>query len=35
MEYRRYLMEVVQVLESDPDFQKKLEKADEADIRVI
>ncbi|XP_033303976.1 nucleobindin-2 [Bombus bifarius] len=34
MEYRRYLMEVVQVLESDPDFQKKLEKADEADIRT-
>ncbi|XP_076622787.1 nucleobindin 1 isoform X2 [Colletes latitarsis] len=34
MEYRRYLMEVVQVLESDPDFRATLEKADEADIRT-
>lgn len=34
MEYRRYLMEVVQVLESDPDFRTKLKEADEADIRV-
>lgn len=34
MEYRRYLMEVVQALESDPDFKAKLEKADEADIRT-
>ncbi|XP_012151927.2 nucleobindin 1 isoform X2 [Megachile rotundata] len=33
-EYRRYLMEVVQVLESDPEFRAKLEKADEADIRT-
>lgn len=34
MEYHRYLKEVVQALESDPDFRQKLEKADEADIRV-
>lgn len=34
MEYHRYLDEVVQALESDPEFRKKLEKADEADIRV-
>ncbi|XP_053970813.1 nucleobindin-2 isoform X2 [Hylaeus volcanicus] len=34
MEYRRYLMEVVQVLESDPDFRAKLEKVDDADIRT-
>ncbi|XP_043517266.1 nucleobindin-2 [Frieseomelitta varia] len=34
LEYRRYLMEVVQVLESDPDFQAKLEKATETDIRT-
>ncbi|XP_066581337.1 nucleobindin-2 isoform X2 [Prorops nasuta] len=33
MEYHRYLMEVVQALESDPEFQAKLEKAEEADIR--
>ncbi|CAL7933513.1 unnamed protein product [Xylocopa violacea] len=34
IQYRRYLMEVVQVLESDPEFRAKLEKADEADIRT-
>lgn len=34
MEYHRYLKEVVNALESDPEFRKKLEKADEADIRV-
>lgn len=34
MEYHRYLKEVVQVLESDPEFRDKLEKAKEADIRV-
>lgn len=33
MEYHRYLKEVVSALESDPDFRKKLEKADENDIR--
>lgn len=35
MEYRRYLMEVVQALESDPEFQAKLENALDSDIRVI
>lgn len=34
MEYHRYLKEVVQALESDPEFRAKLEKADEDDIRV-
>lgn len=34
MEYHRYLKEVVGALESDPDFRKKLEKADENDIRT-
>lgn len=34
MEYRRYLMEVVQVLESDQEFRAKLEKANDADIHV-
>ncbi|XP_076764305.1 nucleobindin 1 isoform X2 [Xylocopa sonorina] len=34
IQYRRYLMEVVQVLESDPEFRAKLEKADDADIRT-
>lgn len=34
MEYHRYLKEVVQALESDAEFRAKLEKADEADIRV-
>lgn len=34
MEYHRYLKEVVQALESDADFRSKLEKANEADIRV-
>lgn len=33
MEYHRYLKEVVNALESDPDFRQKLEKADENDIR--
>ncbi|XP_008210721.1 nucleobindin-2 isoform X1 [Nasonia vitripennis] len=32
MEYHRYLKEVVQALESDPDFRAKLEKAEENDI---
>lgn len=30
--YRKYLMEVVQILESDPEFREKLEKADDVDI---
>lgn len=34
MEYGRYLMEVVGVLESDPDFRAKLKNADNSDIRV-
>lgn len=34
MEYHRYLKEVVQALESDPDFRTKLEKAEEKDILV-
>lgn len=33
-EYHRYLQEVVQALESDPDFRERLEKADEDDVRV-
>ncbi len=33
IEYNRYLQEVVQVLESDPDFRKKLEDADADRIR--
>lgn len=34
MEYHRYLKEVIQTLETDTDFRAKLQKADEADIRV-
>lgn len=33
MEYHRYLKEVVNALESDPDFRVKLEKADENEIK--
>ncbi|KFB35584.1 AGAP005608-PA-like protein [Anopheles sinensis] len=33
IEYNKYLQEVVNVLESDPTFAEKLQKADEADIR--
>ena len=33
IEYNRYLQEVVQVLESDPDFRKKLEDSDVDKIR--
>ncbi|KAG8232518.1 hypothetical protein J437_LFUL012674 [Ladona fulva] len=33
VEYKRYLREVVQALESDPQFKEKLEKTDAADIR--
>uniref|UniRef100_A0A6M2E2Z4 Putative nucleobindin-2 isoform x2 n=1 Tax=Xenopsylla cheopis TaxID=163159 RepID=A0A6M2E2Z4_XENCH len=34
MEYHRYLQEVVQALESDPEFREKLSKAEEVDIRT-
>ncbi|XP_035721862.1 nucleobindin-2-like [Vespa mandarinia] len=34
MEYHRYLKEVVDALESDPEFRSKLEKAQEEDIRT-
>ena len=34
MEYGRYLKEVVQALESDPKFRKKLETAEADDIKV-
>jgi len=33
LEYERYLKEVIDVLESDPEFRKKLENAEETDIR--
>lgn len=33
MEYHRYLKEVVNALEADPEFRQKLEKADENDIK--
>ncbi|XP_072930614.1 nucleobindin-2 isoform X2 [Epargyreus clarus] len=33
IEYQRYLQEVVQALESDPEFRERLEKADEEDVR--
>ncbi|CAG9763399.1 unnamed protein product [Ceutorhynchus assimilis] len=33
MEYHRYLKEVVNALESDPDFRVKLEKANESEIK--
>lgn len=34
LEYERYLREVVEALEADPEFRKKLDKAPDADIRV-
>ncbi len=34
VEYKRYLQEVVQVLESDDDFRQRLMKADPEDIKV-
>lgn len=34
LEYSKYLQEVVSALENDPEFRAKLDKADEADIRV-
>lgn len=33
LEYERYLKEVVGLLESDPEFRKKLDSANEVDIR--
>ncbi|OAD59609.1 Nucleobindin-2 [Eufriesea mexicana] len=34
MEYHKYLMQVVQVLESDPEFKEKIKKANQEDIRT-
>lgn len=34
LEYSKYLQEVVSALENDPEFRAKLDKAEEADIRV-
>lgn len=34
LHYSRYLQEVVQALETDPDFKAKLDKAEQVDIRV-
>lgn len=34
LEYERYLKEVVNALESDPEFRKKLDNASEVDVRV-
>uniref|UniRef100_A0A1Q3FJZ9 Protein with signal anchor n=2 Tax=Culex tarsalis TaxID=7177 RepID=A0A1Q3FJZ9_CULTA len=34
IEYNKYLQEVVKVLESDPSFREKLDKAEESDIRT-
>lgn len=34
VEYKRYLQEVVSVLESDDDFRQRLMKADPEDIKV-
>lgn len=34
MEYERYLKEVVNALETDPEFRKKLDNATDVDIRV-
>ena len=33
LEYNKYLQEVVQILENDPDFRKKLETAKADEIR--
>ncbi|CAF3831942.1 unnamed protein product, partial [Rotaria sordida] len=33
LEYGRYLKEVVEILENDPEFKKKLENASEHDIK--
>lgn len=34
LEYERYLKEVINVLETDPEFRKKLDNATDVDIRV-
>lgn len=34
IEYNKYLQEVVKILESDPSFREKLDKAEESDIRT-
>lgn len=34
LEYERYLKEVVNALETDPEFRKKLDNATDVDIRV-
>ena len=34
LEYERYLKEVVNVLETDPEFKKKLEESNVTDIKV-
>lgn len=34
LEYERYLKEVVNALETDPEFRKKLDNASEVDVRV-
>ncbi|CAF4703533.1 unnamed protein product, partial [Rotaria magnacalcarata] len=33
LEYGRYLKEVVEILESDPEFKKKIENASLSDIK--
>lgn len=35
LEYERYLKEVVNALETDPEFRKKLDNATDVDIRVM
>ena len=35
MEYKRYLQEVVNVLEGDEEFRNRLMKADPDDIKVL
>ncbi len=34
LEYERYLKEVVNVLETDPEFKRKLEESNVTDIKV-
>ena len=35
LEYGRYLKEVVEILENDPEFKKKIENASLDDIKVL
>jgi hypothetical protein len=35
LEYSRYLKEVVEILETDPDFKQKLQNASSEDIKVL